>query len=97
MPCGYTYILCTRKNGTLYVGSTSDLHARLIEHRSRANSKSFTAKYDCHRLVWYEAFETLGDARARENAIKRYKRQWKIELIEANNPDWREILLDWDD
>ena len=73
--------------------SSRDLAARNLEHESRANPKSFTARHDCDRLVYFEAYDRLMDAVARENAVKRYKRQWKIDLIERDNPDWFDLPL----
>ena len=97
MRYGYVYILCSQKNGTLYIGVTSDLGARLEEHKSRHDSKSFTAKHNVTRLVWFERYDLIVDAIAREKAIKKWKRAWKIDLIEKTNPEWRELILDYDD
>ncbi|GHB04488.1 excinuclease ABC subunit C [Algimonas arctica] len=97
MPHGYLYIMANHKTGTLYVGSTTDIQSRVFEHKSKANPNSFTAKYDCDRLVYLEHYDDIGEARARERAVKRYKRQWKIEMIEAKNPEWQDIPLQWDD
>ena len=97
MRYGYVYILCSQKNGTLYIGVTSNLGARLEEHKSRHYPKSFTAKHNVTRLVWFERYDLIVDAIAREKAIKKWKRAWKIELIEQTNPEWRELILDYDD
>ena len=97
MRYGYVYILCSQKNGTLYIGVTSDLGARLEEHKSQHDPKSFTAKHNVTRLVWYERYDLIVDAIAREKAIKKWKRAWKIDLIEKTNPEWRELILDYDD
>jgi len=97
MRYGYVYILCSQKNGTLYTGVTSDLAARIQEHKAHHNSDSFTAKYDATRLVWFERHDLIIDAIAREKAIKKWKREWKIALIEELNPDWEEIILNYDD
>lgn len=94
---GYVYILCNRKNGTLYIGVTKDLPSRLREHKSHANPDSFTARYDVSRLVYYEVFERLTDALDREKQLKNWKRSWKIALIEEHNPDWNEIEIDMRD
>lgn len=94
MSGGYVYILCNRKNGALYVGATRDLQARLHEHKTKANPKSHTARYNISRLVYYEYYDNASDAFAREKRWKKYPRQWKINLIERNNPDWDEIVLD---
>ena len=97
MRYGYVYILCSQKNGTLYIGVTSDLGARLEEHKSRHDPKSFTAKHNVTRLVWFERYDLIGDAIAREKVIKKWKRAWKIDLIEKTNPEWRELILNYDD
>ncbi|MCV3238738.1 GIY-YIG nuclease family protein [Mesorhizobium sp. ZC-5] len=87
---GYVYILASQKNGTLYTGVTSDLAGRLLQHRSGTGSK-FVARYGVVRLVWFDEYELITDAIAREKAIKKWPRQWKIKLIEEHNPDWRDI------
>jgi putative endonuclease len=87
---GYVDILASQKNGTLYVGVTSDLAGRLLQHRSGTGSK-FVARYGVVRLVWFDEYDLIIDAIAREKAIKKWPRQWKIKLIEERNPDWRDI------
>ena len=87
---GYVYIMASQKNGTLYVGVTSDLAGRLLQHRSGTGSK-FVARYGVVRLVWFDEYELIIDAIAREKAIKKWPRQWKIKLIEERNPDWQDI------
>jgi putative endonuclease len=84
------YILTTRKGGTLYTGVTNDLCRRLHEHTSGIGAR-FTARYSLKRLVWYEEHATALEAITREKAIKRWPRAWKIELIEAVNPDWFDL------
>jgi putative endonuclease len=91
-PC--TYILASQKGGTLYIGVTSNLAARLHQHRTRA-TPGFTADYGAIRLVHAEAFERMTDANAREKQLKRWHRQWKINLIEENNPEWRDLGIEW--
>jgi len=90
-PYAYVYMLASQKNGTLYIGVTRDLGARLAEHKAKTNPQSFTARYNVTRLVWCESFEQDSDAIAYEKRLKTYKRAWKINLIEAVNPNWREI------
>ncbi len=97
MRYGYVYLLASRKNGTLYLGVTSDLVERVEQHKNKTNPKSFTAKYGVHTLVWFERFDSIIDAIAHEKTMKKYKRQWKINLIEENNPDWRPLILEYDD
>jgi putative endonuclease len=87
-PC--VYLLASRKNGTLYVGVTSDLIKRISEHKSDA-VEGFTKKYGVHTLVWYETHENMESAILREKAIKGWKRQWKLELIEKENPQWNDL------
>ena len=90
----FVYILSNGKNGTLYTGITDDLYGRLKEHKAKTDPKSFTARYDVTRLVYFEAFDYVNDAIAREKRLKKYRRDWKINLIEKGNPDWEELSLD---
>ena len=87
-PC--VYLLASRKNGTLYTGVTSNLVQRIWQHRND-QADGFTKKYEVHLLVWYELHETMESAIAREKAIKEWKRAWKLELIEATNPQWQDL------
>ncbi len=84
-PC--VYILASRRNGTLYVGVTSDLASRIWQHRSNAVD-GFVRDHDVHRLVFAEFHETMADAILREKRIKKWRRAWKLELIERENPRW---------
>lgn len=88
LPC--VYVLASRRNGTLYVGVTSDLVKRIWEHKYDA-VEGFTNRYKVHRLVWYEVHESMMSAIAREKAMKEWHRAWKIRLIEKDNPDWRDL------
>ena len=88
LPC--VYILASQRNGTLYVGVTSNLVQRLWQHRND-QAEGVTKKYQVHTLVWYAAHETMESAIAREKAIKEWQRTWKLELIEAANPDWQDL------
>ena len=87
---GFVYLLTNRPNGVLYIGATNDFVRRVEHHRSGAVS-SFTKKYQCHRLVWFERFENVHDARAVERRMKAWKRAWKVELIEKDNPGWADL------
>ncbi|GHB27824.1 endonuclease [Pseudovibrio japonicus] len=89
----FVYITASRRNGTLYIGVTNDLARRVYEHREKV-AVSFTARYDVSRLVYYEEFERIGDAIAREKKLKRWRRVWKIELIEGFNPTWRDLYAE---
>ncbi|HXP06425.1 MAG TPA: GIY-YIG nuclease family protein [Stellaceae bacterium] len=86
----FVYLLSSKPRGTLYVGSTSDLVRRVWEHKIKA-IPGFTAKYGVHRLVWFEIHESLAAAAQRERRIKEWKRVWKIELIETDNPHWIDL------
>jgi putative endonuclease len=87
-PC--VYILASQRNGTLYVGVTSELARRVWEHRSYAII-SFVRDYSVYRLVFIEFHETMADAILREKRIKKWRRAWKLELIERHNPQWRDL------
>jgi putative endonuclease len=86
----YIYILASKKNGTLYIGMTNDLVRRISEHKSGL-IEGFTKKYSINRLVYYESTEVVNAAILREKQLKKWKRQWKVELIEKSNPDWRDL------
>jgi putative endonuclease len=88
---GYVYIMASQRNGTLYIGVTSDLPKRAWEHREGMIS-GFTKKYGCKQLVWYEAFDSLDVARHRELQMKNWRRAWKMKAIEAINPDWDDLF-----
>jgi putative endonuclease len=88
-PC--VYMLASQRNGTLYTGVTMNLVKRVWEHKTNAVD-GFTKKYDVHTLVWYELHETMESAIQREKAIKKWRRKWKLELIESNNPAWEELF-----
>ena len=88
IPC--VYILSSNRNGTLYIGVTSDLGQRVWQHKNDLVG-GFTRRYGVHDLVWYEVHETMESAITRENALKRWKRAWKIELIEKSNSMWRDL------
>jgi len=87
------YILTSKRNGTLYTGVTSDLLKRIYQHRNGSFS-GFTKKYGVHQLVWFEQHATMDASIIREKRIKKWNRAWKLELIEKNNPDWRDLAED---
>ncbi len=89
---GYVYILASKRNGTLYIGVTSNLLQRIWQHRN-GDVPGFTAKYDCNSLVYFEQHDRIADAIRREKAMKEWKRAWKIRLIEEKNPSWTDL---WD-
>jgi len=84
------YILASKRNGTLYIGVTSDLVKRIWEHKNNM-LEGFTKRYNVHRLVWYELHESMESAINREKRLKDWKRKWKMELIERNNPNWQDL------
>jgi len=90
MKAGYVYIIASGKNGTIYIGATSDLVKRVWEHKNGV-VPGFTKKYGCKLLVWYEAFDDIQQARQRELQMKEWKRAWKIRLIEETNLDWDDL------
>jgi putative endonuclease len=90
-PC--VYILASGRNGTLYTGVTSDVVKRVWEHKNDF-VEGFTKRYGVHQLVWFELHSTMDAAITREKAIKRWRRQWKLRLIEEQNPAWRDLYDD---
>lgn len=85
-----TYIVATSRRGTVYIGATSRLIHRVWQHRESMGGV-FTSRYGVTRLVWYELHPTMRSAIAREKAIKKWNRAWKLELVERSNPDWRDL------
>ena len=92
LPC--VYLLAKASHSTFYTGVTSDLVARIWQHRTEA-AKGFTARYGIKRLVWFEAHDTMEAAIRREKQIKRWARQWKYDLVNAVNPTWRDLAEDF--
>jgi len=88
-PC--VYMLTNRRDGVLYIGVTSDLPRRVWEHKNHF-VEGFSKKYNTDCLVWYELHDTMETAIAREKALKKWKREWKIALIEEMNPDWSDLF-----
>jgi len=86
----YVYILASKRNGTLYTGVTSDLVKRVYEHKNGVVD-GFTKKYGVCLLVWYEIHETFESAVEREKQVKHWNRDWKLELVEDFNPDWKDL------
>ncbi len=87
---GYVYIMASRRNGTLYIGVTNDLVARVFGHREGV-IRGFTKRYGCKVLVWFEQHDDLQDARQREVQMKEWRRAWKIEMIMKMNPAWDDL------
>ena len=86
-------MLCSRWNGTLYIGVTSDLIKRIYEHKNNLVD-GFTKKYSVHHLAWYEVHDTAKTAILRKKQIKKWERAWKLRLIEENNPEWKDLYDD---
>jgi len=86
----YVYIMASKRNGTLYIGVTNDLARRAMEHREGL-APGFTKKYKLGLLVYYEAFNDIHDAIRRETQLKKYKREWKMNLIQQNNLEWKDL------
>jgi putative endonuclease len=91
LPC--VYILASQRNGTLYVGVTSNLVQRIWQHKND-QAEGFTKKYKVHTLVWYEPHESMESAIAREKVLKEWRRAWKMELIEVANPEWHDLYAE---
>jgi putative endonuclease len=90
----YVYILASQRNGTLYVGVTSDLVKRTWEHKEDV-VRGFTSKYEIHLLAWYEIHESIEAAITREKQLKKWNRAWKLRLIEKTNPAWKDLYLEF--
>jgi putative endonuclease len=86
----YVYLLASRKEGTLYLGVTKDLVRRTYEHREKL-LPGFSSRYDVRRLVWFEVYDDPTNAIAREKQIKKWRRAWKVDLIERENPNWKDL------
>ena len=86
----YVYLLASRKQGTLYLSVTNDLVRRTAQHKQKT-LLGFTKRYDIRRLVWFECYDAPTEAIMREKEIKKWRRNWKIELIEKDNPDWKDL------
>jgi|SRR5690554_1240655 len=91
----YVYIMTNKPNGVLYIGVTDNIDSRMIEHKTKVFRKSFTAKYNCDKLIYFEEFENGYKASIRERQMKKWNREWKIKLIEEMNPGWSDLSLNW--
>ncbi|MFP5073643.1 GIY-YIG nuclease family protein [Neisseria sp. WLZKY-1] len=86
------YIMASGRNGVLYIGVTMNLPERVWQHKNSLDFDSFTARYNVHDLVWYELFEHMPAAIAKEKALKKWRREWEIRLIEEQNPEWLDLF-----
>ena len=91
----YVYILTNYSKTVLYTGVTNDIERRVYEHKLRHDPDSFTAKFQVDRLIWFETHNDIEEAIKREKLIKKWKRQWKFELIEKENPEWEDLSNGW--
>lgn len=91
----FVYVLASKKNGTLYIGVTNNLERRVHEHKSKIDVNCFTAKYNVNILVYFETFQYINDAIDREKQLKKWNREWKINLIEEENKDWKDLSEEW--
>ncbi|WP_400081286.1 GIY-YIG nuclease family protein [Winogradskyella sp. R77965] len=91
----YVYIMANKPNGVIYIGVTDDLDERVKEHKLKVYPRSFTARYNCDKLVYFEEFENGEKASIREVQFKKWKRDWKIKLIEEMNPNWSDLSANW--
>jgi putative endonuclease len=89
----YVYILASKKNGTIYTGVTNDLVRRIYEHKEKS-IEGFSKQHHVDRLVYFEQHQSIREAIQREKNIKHWSRQWKLELIEKNNPEWRDLYAE---
>ena len=89
---GTIYILTNRSNFVLYLGVTSDLYVRVVQHRNKVHADSYTAKYNCCKLVYYESYLRIEEAIDREKQIKKWNRAWKLNLINEFNPQWKDLF-----
>jgi putative endonuclease len=90
----YVYIITNKKNGTLYIGFTDDIHRRIYEHKNKL-SDGFSKKYGLDKLVYFEEHENSSSSFKKERQMKKWRRAWKIKLIEEQNPNWKDLAEDW--
>jgi putative endonuclease len=88
------YIITNKPKGVLYIGSTENLKRRMYQHKNKSHPGTFSARYNLDKLVYFERFEDEAEARLRERRMKKWNRNWKIELIEKMNPNWKDLYND---
>jgi putative endonuclease len=91
----YVYIIANKPNGVIYIGVTDNIDERIKEHKMKVHPKSFTARYNCENLVYFEEYENGEEAAKREKQFKKWKREWKVKLIEEMNPSWSDLITNW--
>lgn len=94
LPVAFVYILTNKINTVLYVGMTTDVRTRLWEHREKINPKSFTARYNVSKLIYYEPYQSVEEAVERERYIKGKTRKWKADLVATMNPNWNDLTVE---
>jgi len=87
----YIYIITNKKEGVLYIGETKDLKRRIYQHRNKVHPRTFSARYNLDKLIYFEEFTIESEAKLREKQMKKWNRDWKIELIEKSNPEWKDL------
>lgn len=95
MSLWYVYIMSNKHQGVIYVGVTDNLIERVKEHKLKVYPNSFTARYNCDKLIYFEELDNGLNATTREKQLKKWKREWKVNLIEEMNPTWMDISLNW--
>jgi len=87
--------MSNKKDGVLYIGVTDNIEERVKEHKLKVYPKSFSARYNCDKIIYFEEFDNGSEAEKRERTFKKWKRNWKIELIEEMNPSWSDLSTNW--
>ncbi|MEM5565987.1 GIY-YIG nuclease family protein [Psychroserpens sp. AS72] len=87
----YIYIITNKKDGVLYIGEAKKLKKRIYQHKNKVHPTTFSARYSLDKIVYYEEYQTKDEAKLREKRLKKWNRDWKIELIENTNPDWKDL------
>ena len=95
MKLWYVYIMANKINGVIYIGVTDNIDERIKEHKLKVFPKSFTARYNCDKLIYFEEFENGEEASTRERQFKKWKREWKVKLIKEMNPSWSDLSINW--
>ena len=91
----YVYIMANKPNGVIYIGVTDYIEERVKEHKNKIFPKAFTARYNCESLVYFEEYDNGEEASVREKQFKKWKREWKVRLIEDMNPSWMDLSMNW--
>jgi len=95
MKLWYVYLMSNKPNGVIYIGVTDNIEERVKEHKQKVYPKSFTSKYNCDKLIYLEEYQNGEEASNRELQFKKWKREWKIKLIQEMNPSWMDISMNW--